>query len=180
MAQESKKQSKVKKNKRLNWKLIIVLILIIATITTIVIIQNNKNKEDKENNNNNTNLENQEYNMGLIDMNNTENARISEGVKENISKNVAKNRTVEGIEITDIKLLAENGISIFTATVTNNTGKDFEETIATIRFTNKDGSEYANLEVIIPKVKNAQTNMINAGTTADITNAYDFTITLQK
>lgn len=181
MAKGNNKTSNVKENKKVNLKAIAILIIIVAiVITTIFIIQNNKHKDGEENNNEEAYLGNPEDNMGLIDMNNLENAQISEGIKQNTSENVAKDRTLEGLKITEIKLSAENGISNFTATVTNNTGTDFAGGIATIVFTNQDGSEYATLEVFVPEVKNGQTNTINAGTTTDIANAYDFTITLQR
>ena len=45
-----------------------------------------------------------------------------------------------------------------------------------IRFVNEDGSDYAQLEVLIPTVKAGETTSIDASTTADIANAYNFTI----
>ena len=136
-------------NKKINKKSIILLIVVIVIITTIVesiIYQNNKN------NKNNKQEEQQEIeqdSLSLIDMKNTENAKIENGVKENTSENVAKDRKLENLLITDIKLVAQDGVTSFTATVKNNSTKDFVGGIVKITFTNKDGSNYAELEASI-------------------------------
>ena len=164
-------------NKKINKKDIILLIVAIIIITTIVvsiIYQNNKNKKQEEQ------QEIEQDSLSLIDMKNTENAKIKNGVKENTSENVAKDRKVENLLITDIKLVAQDGVTSFTATVKNNSTKDFAGGIVKITFTNKDGSNYAELEASIPQITAGGINAINAGTTADIANAYDFTIELEK
>lgn len=138
-------------------------------------------KKNNNSNNENGQTEQQENaETSLIDMNNTENAKIEDGIKQNTSENVLRDRDLNKISITGIQLLAQEGISNFTATVTNNTGKDFAGGVAKVKFTNQDGSEYAELEVYVPEMKAGATNSINAGTTADIINAYDFTIELEK
>ena len=113
-------------------------------------------------------------------MNNTENAKIENGVKENTSENISKDRKLGNLSITDIKLSAQDGVTSFTATVKNDSNKDFAGGIVKISFTNKDGSNYAELEAYIPEIVAGGTNAINAGTTADIANAYDFTMELEK
>ena len=113
-------------------------------------------------------------------MNNTENAEIKDGIKENNSQKLLAEREVQGLQITDIRLKAENGISNFTATVKNNTGKDYPGGEIIIKFINKDGSPYAELEAYMPDVKNGGTNTIDASTTADIANAYDYTIEVKQ
>lgn len=178
----NKKGQKNNKAKKINKKVILPIIIIIIIIAIIagVIITKNKKQEENNNTNNETYIGDTEIASGLIDMNNTENAKIENGVKENTSESLAKDKKIDGIEMTDIKLFAQEGISDFSATVKNNTGNDFAGGIATVSFINKDGSEYATLEVYVPELKNGSYNTINAATTADITNAYDFTITMQE
>ena len=78
-------------------------------------------------------------------------------------------------------------IAILGGTINNNTatgndadvigvGEDYEGGIVVLIFTNQDGSEYARLEASIPEVKKGESTYIDAGTTSDITNAYDFRI----
>ena len=171
---------KDKKTKSLNKKGIIILIVAIIIIATIVvgtiIYQNNKNKNTQQE----QQQETERDNSGLIDMKNTENAKVENGVKENTSENIAKDRKLENLSITNIKLIAQGGVTAFTATVKNDSAKDFAGGIVKITFTDKDGSNYAELEASIPEIVAGGTNAINAGTTADIANAYDFTMELEK
>lgn len=112
----------------------------------------------------------------LIDLNNTENAKITEGTKQNTSSKLAEEKTYKGMKIKNIKLVAEGGITRFTAKVENTTSSDYEGGGVTIIFKNSDGSEYARLEGILPAIGSGESNEIDAATTADIANAYDFTI----
>lgn len=167
------------KNKKVNFKIIAIVIAIFIIIILGVILYKNKTKTKQEQNENQQETTEQER-IGLIDMNNTENAKIENGIKQNTSENILKDRNLNGIEITEIQLNAQEGISHFTATVKNNTSKDFAGGVAKITFTNKDGSTYAELEVYIPEMKTEATNSIDASTTADIANAYNFSIELEK
>lgn len=172
---------KSKENKKMNKKGIItiiisILVILLIIVTGVIIYKNNS----KVNNNQSGQQENQDETESLIDMNNTENAKIENGVKENTSENISKDRKLGNLSITDIKLSAQDGVTSFTATVKNDSNKDFAGGIVKISFTNKDGSNYAELEAYIPEIVAGGTNAINAGTTADITNAYDFTMELEK
>lgn len=172
----------MKKNKKINFKIIITLLVIIAIIIAgIIIYKNNKKTEQEQGKRQEeTTQQEQTEQIGLIDMNNTENAKIENGVKQNTSANILKDRDLNGIAITEIQLNAQEGISHFTATVKNNASTDFAGGVAKITFTNKDGSVYAEMEVYIPEMKAGATNAIDASTTADIANAYDFSIELEK
>ena len=108
-------------------------------------------------------------------MNNTQNAKVENGVKENVSEKLKEEKTFESLVIKDINLSAQGGVTRFTATVENK-GGDITDTMVVIRFVNEDGSDYAQLEVLIPTVKAGETTSIDASTTADIANAYNFTI----
>lgn len=167
------------KNQKVNFKIIAIVISIFIIIILGVILYKNKTKTKQEQNENQQETTEQER-IGLIDMNNTENAKIENGIKQNTSQNILKDRNLNGIEITEIQLNAQEGISHFTATVKNNTSKDFAGGVAKITFTNKDGNTYAELEVYIPEMKTEATNSIDASTTADIANAYNFSIELEK
>lgn len=165
------------KNKKVNFKIIAIVIAIFIIIILGVILYKNKTKQEQNENQQETT---EQERIGLIDMNNTENAKIENGIKQNTSENILKDRNLNGIEITEIQLNAQEGISHFTATVKNNTSKDFAGGVAKITFTNKDGNTYAELEVYIPEMKTEATNSIDASTTADIANAYNFSIELEK
>ena len=173
-----KKEKNKKDLKKMKKNILIILLVIIVLIKGIIFI--NKKRNIKENEQTITQEETNEFNVNLIDMNNTENAEIKDGIKENNSQKLLAEREVQGLQITDIRLKAENGISNFTATVKNNTGKDYPGGEIIIKFINKDGSPYAELEAYMPDVKNGGTNTIDASTTADIANAYDYTIEVKQ
>lgn len=169
-----------KQNKR-NEKKIIILLVVVMIITLTILVQMKKYQNVKNNDEKlKQQQENQDETVSLIDMNNTENAKIESGVKENTSENISKDRKLGNLSITDIKLVAQDGVTAFTATVKNDSNKDFAGGIVKIAFTSKDGSNYAELEAYIPEIVADGTNSINAGTTADIANAYDFTMELEK
>lgn len=173
-----KKEKNKKDLKKIKKNILIILLVIIVLIIGIIFI--NKKRNIKENEQTITQEETNEFNVNLIDMNNTENAEIKDGIKENNSQKLLAEREVQELQITDIRLKAENGISNFTATVKNNTGKDYPGGEIIIKFINKDGSPYAELEAYMPDVKNGGTNTIDASTTADIANAYDYTIEVKQ
>ena len=169
-----KEKQKIKKSNSKGIILLIAIIIIAIIVVGTIIYQNNKNTQQEQQ------QETEQDSLSLIDMNNTENAKIESGVKENTSENIAKDRKLGNLSITDIKLVAQDGVTAFTATVKNDSTKDFAGGIVKISFTNKDGSNYAELEAYIPEIVAGGTNAINAGTTADIANAYDFTMELEK
>ena len=159
---------------------IIALVVIVCVIVGIVVLTK---KDDNETNKNNGNNENNgdEYvdnSVGIIDMYNTENATVANGVKSNTSSKLRETKYVGDLEITDIDLKAENGMSTFTATVKNNSLDDFKSRRIMIKFTDKSGALYASLEGIIGDVSAGDTTIIDASTTADVVNAYDFSIEL--
>lgn len=119
------------KNQKVNFKIIAIVISIFIIIILGVILYKNKTKTKQEQNENQQETTEQER-IGLIDMNNTENAKIENGIKQNTSQNILKDRNLNGIEITEIQLNAQEGISHFTATVKNNTSKDFAGGVAKI------------------------------------------------
>lgn len=148
--------------------IIIIAIIVIAIISTIVffVVKNNKEKDQEE----------QELQNSLIDMENLENAEIIDGNKQNTSEALVQNKAFAGMTISGINLVANNGITQFTATVENTSNADYPGGIVVLVFTNQDGTEYARLEASIPDVKKGESTFIDAGTTSDIANAYDFTI----
>ena len=175
----NKKSSKHNKsNKAISVRFSAIIILVIVLIVVLLITNKDKIKE-KVGKSENTEIEQEteqevpEY--SLIDMNNTENAKISEGTKQNTSSKLAEEKTYKGMKVKDIKLIAEGGITRLTATVENTTSKNYEGGEVTIIFQNSDGSEFARLKGILPAIDSGKSNELDAGTTADIANAYDFT-----
>ena len=163
------KGQKNKKTKKLMILIIILIIAVIAIYWTINIINTNATKNGKSS-------EKESQVKSLIDLNKTENVKIENNEKENISKELKKEKTFEGMTIKDIQLKTSEGVTQFIATVENNSGNDYAGGKVVIHFTNKNGEEYALVNGIIPSIKNSESNSIIAGTTEDVANAYNFSI----
>ena len=178
--QQKKNKNNQKKAILVNPLTIIILLVIIIVVCVIIFKKDNIQEKIKEIGKN-TIEESQEIEQempeySLIDMNNTENAKIEGGTKENTSSKLAEEKKYKGMTVKNIKLVAEGGVTRLTATVENTTKNNYEGGGITIIFTNADGSEYARLEGVLPAIDSGKSNELDAGTTADIANAYDFII----
>ena len=90
----------------------------------------------------------------------------------NTNDEVIKDQNIDGIEITNTSLVYENGLSYFSATVTNNTGSDYELNEYKINVKDSEG----NIIVIIPgnvgsTIKNGESKNINSVVTEDLSKA---------
>lgn len=173
-----KEQKSCKKTISINLFIVIIMIAIVIVVCVILakkdkikekVEQLGKNEAEQE-------IEQEMPEYSLIDMNNTENAQIKEGTKENTSAKLAEEKEYKGMKIKNIKLVAEGGVTRLTATVENTTSQNYEGGEITIIFTNADGSEFARLEGILPAIDSGKSNELDAGTTADIANSYNFRI----
>ena len=117
-----------------------------------------------------------EEKVQLVDVNNKENVDVVDGEKINNAESITKDKEVNGFKFTNIKLQTESGVSTFTATVTNGSGKDFNGGAIKLTFKDSSRNEIANFEGWIPEIKNDESPSIDAGTTTDVVNAADMTI----
>ena len=94
-------------------------------------------------------------------------------IEVNDNQEVIKNQNIDGIEITNTSLVYEDGISYLKATVTNNTGSDYELNEYKINVKDSDG----NIIVTMPgyvgsAIKNGESKTINTMISEDLSNAY--------
>lgn len=157
--------------------IIIILVVIIGVIAYLIIPKDNKNTskvvEDST-------IEEGQQQYSQINLENTENAKVENGQKINTSEKLLQEKNIDGIVIKDIKLVAQNGTTSFTATVQNNTSKKIDARKITIQFKNKEDIVYASLNSYLGDIEIGKTGNINASTTQDLANAYDFTIDFNK
>ena len=165
------------KTEKLNIKKVIILVIIlIAIILGIVICIKVFRKGTRSSTPNYASTEDMKEHAPLINMNNTENAKIEKGEKINSSQNMQQEKEVSGLKITGITLHTEKGISYFNATVQNTTQENIERKVIKLKFKRGDESIFKIVEAILPEIKAGGTAQINASTTADIVNAYDVEI----
>ena len=170
--QETKEKGK--DIKKIVIPVIAIIIIIAIGIGLFIYINGKEENENKVSDNQVSNQDNQ--GLSLIDFNNTDNVEISNNVKKNNSEKLKEEKTYEGMKITDINLEASNGSTTITANVENVTESDFTGRSIVIVFTNEDGTEYARLQGYIPDILKGKSTVLNASTTSDISNAYDFYI----
>ena len=99
-----------------------------------------------------------------------------DGTKVNTSEQLKKDKTVEGLQLTNITLKQKDGLSSLTAEVKNNTGEDMSSFKVRLTILNKDGGVIRQIVGSVPAVANEQTGAMEAQVTEDISNAYDFRI----
>ena len=102
-------------------------------------------------------------------------------IEVNTNDEVIKDQNIDGIEITNTSLVYENGLSYFSATVTNNTGSDYELNEYKINVKDNEG----NIIVIIPGnvgsiIKNGESKNINSVVTEDLSKAASIEYQLNK
>lgn len=151
--------------------LIIISFCIILVLLITLFFAKGKEKIDK---NIEENVPSQIDLVKTIDMDNLENAEIEDNKKINTSSKIAEEKTYGNIIINNIKLYATSDLSYFVADVTSD--KDQSGQVKTISFVDKDNNIISEIEVYIPDLKANVVNKINASTTKDIANAYDFVI----
>ena len=94
-------------------------------------------------------------------------------IEVNDNQEVIKDQNIDGIEITNTSLVYEDGISYLKATVTNNTGSDYELNEYKINVKDSDG----NIRVTMPGyvgsiLKNGESKNINTMISEDLSKAY--------
>ena len=94
-------------------------------------------------------------------------------IEVNDNQEVIKDQNIDGREITNTSLVYEDGISYLKATVTNNTGVDYELNEYKINVKDSDG----NIRVTMPGyvgsiLKNGESKNINTMISEDLSKAY--------
>ena len=156
--------------------IIIIIVIVIALIASGVYFFMTHNNSSKNENVDVDINEEEQTNLSLIDMNNTENVEITGDVKENNSAALLEEKELLGLKVTNIRLAAEEGMTHFTADVENISNQDFKERDIVIVFKNKDGSEFNRLPGHLPDIPVGDSNRIDASIIDDLSNAYDFII----
>ena len=94
-------------------------------------------------------------------------------IEVNDNQEVIKDQNIDGIEITNTSLVYENGISYLKATVTNNTGSDYELNEYKINVKDSDGNIIVTMPGYVGSViKNGESKSINTMISEDLSKAY--------
>lgn len=153
---------------------IIVCAIAIVLIIVILVASGNKKNNDK-NLIQNTKIEN-----SVSETNNKEVEKYvqesANGGKVNTSEELKKPKTIDGLEISDIRLVENGNLSQIVANVKNTTSQTKGNFDILITALDENGNKLLSLTGVIDTVKPGETVQLNAAVTADIANAYDFTV----
>lgn len=141
--------------------------LIIIMIVVLSIKSSNKNKlEQQKASENNTQLE--DYVTSF--------EKIGSDVKVNNNEDLAKTKTYNNVEMSNIKFTSQNGNSVLVADVKNIGEIKHEKEIITLSIIGSDDTEIATLDTILTDLEPGETKQLTVLATADIVNAKNFII----
>ena len=146
----------------------IFIAVMIVLIIALLIFKGTLNKEENVNTTNDvvTNLVVSEF------------VTVEEdGTKVNTSEKFATTKTIEGLEISNIKLTEKGNNTQILADVKNTTNKKVEGFFVTISFLDKNGEMMVGLTCFIPTVEANGTATLNTNSQGNFANAYDYTVT---
>ena len=141
--------------------------LILIMIVVLCIKSSNKNKlEQQKASENNTQLE--DYFTSF--------EKIGSDVKVNNNEDLAKTKTYNNVEMSNIKFTSQNGNSVLVADVKNIGEIKHEKEIITLSIIGSDDTEIATLDTILTDLEPGETKQLTVLATADIVNAKNFII----
>ena len=141
--------------------------LILIMIVVLSIKSSDKNKlEQQKASENNTQLE--DYVTSF--------EKIGSDVKVNNNEDLAKTKTYNNVEMSNIKFTSQNGNSVLVADVKNIGEIKHEKEIITLSIIGSDDTEIATLDTILTDLEPGETKQLTVLATADIVNAKNFII----
>lgn len=141
--------------------------LILIMIVVLCIKSSNKNKlEQQKASENNTQLE--DYVTSF--------EKIGSDVKVNNNEDLAKTKTYNNVEMSNIKFTSQNGNSVLVADVKNIGEIKHEKEIITLSIIGSDDTEIATLDTILTDLEPGETKQLTVLATTDIVNAKNFII----
>lgn len=154
-----------KKEKKRLLILIVVAIMIILVLFIVRAVLNNNENDNQQNPSSSSTEAGSEYI-----------ALYSDGSKLNTSSKLKENKNYQNITISNIQLTTVNGLNRLLANVTNNSSTSIDAQDISIVFVDNQGNTIATVPGVIPALNAGATEQLNASTTKDIINAYDFRI----
>ena len=99
-----------------------------------------------------------------------------DGSKVNTSEELKKTKTIDGLEISNIRLVENNNVSQIVADITNPTNETRGDFPVDIIVRDKEGNKITTIGGYVDKVNPGKTAQLNASATSDFANAYNFEI----
>lgn len=149
-----------------NTRILIVAVALILIIAIVLVIGNKQKRNEKD-------LA-KRVEESIVE----DNVRsLEDGTKLNTSKELEKTKKIDGLEITNIQLKENGGITTLIADVKNPTKQDKEKVKIKVETLDETGKTIVTLRGKIEPIKAGETTKLNMAVTVDVANAYDFKIT---
>ena len=101
---------------------------------------------------------------------------LDDGSKLNVSGELQKTKYLDGLEISNIQLKENGGITTLLADINNKSGADVRNKKIKVEILDKEGKVITTLKELIEKIPSNEKIQLNMAVTADVANAYDFRI----
>ncbi len=179
MEKKKKKENKSQGTSVLVIMIIILLILIGVLFIRKKVIQSNSKEQDKLSSEQSSSIDNKEDDSVIEAAEEEEKEFVSkqdDGSQLNTSNKLKEDRKFDGLEISNITLRENGGITTLLADVKNTTGVATPQKNVKVTLLDKEGAKIIELSGIIDAMENGETVKLNVSVTSDLSNAYDFTI----
>lgn len=155
-----------------------IIIIILLVIIIVAVSAKNKNEEmlnnmvteDVENEKENKVTEENKEKIGEYEK------VLLDGTKINTSEELSKIKSIEGLEISNIKVTESNNTTKLTADVKNTTSQKSGDFGVKIKFVDKEGKDIATLSGYIDEVEAGESVELIASIGQDVVNAYNVII----
>jgi len=102
--------------------------------------------------------------------------KLEDGSKLNVSDELRKTKTVDGLEISNIQLKEIGGITTLLADVENKTGVATAQKTLRIDILDNSGNTITDVQGIVDPMKVGEKVQLNVAVSVDVANAYDFRV----
>ena len=166
----SEKKKGMKKNEKI---VILVLVIILVAVIIFSVVKNNSSSDTEETGTSSST----ESSETELESAGDYSVVLEDGTKLNTSTKLNEDKTLEGLELTDIQLTESEGVTQILATMTNTSDEVQGGYIATLTLLDAEGNTLAVLSPYIPEIEPSESSTLNTSVTFDYSDAYDFTIT---
>ena len=155
-------------NNEKKWIFLIIGIMIIVLIVVLLVkvIGGNGENVDQNNMAGNNQVQNEEKYVETLE----------DGTKLNVSEELNKDRTYNGLEISNIQYTEKDGFTVLLADIKNPLSTKHERELVKISIIGENGEVITDTEDIIGEIEPGGTYQINAAIATDVSNAKDIKI----
>mgnify|MGYP001861237211 CR=1 FL=1 len=155
-------------NNEKKWIFLIIGIMIIVLIVVLLVkvIGGNGENVDQNNMAGNNQVQNEEKYVETLE----------DGTKLNVSEELNKDRTYNGLEISNIQYTEKDGFTVLLADIKNPLSTKHERELVKISIIGENGEVITDTEAIIGEIEPGGTYQINAAIATDVSNAKDIKI----